>query len=331
MRSSTPGCATHEIRHFPGRSGAIVIEQQVQPPIIPRGAGDFSGGEVLDSGRSSWRSMVEVFTSNRLAVVGLGIIVFFILFCWVGPIFYHTNQVQTDLFSANQGPSLSHPLGTDNVGYDTLGRLMQGGQTSLLVGVAAAILGTTMGVVWGAIAGYLGGLADAIMMRLVDALLAIPALFLLLFLASVVTPSVPLMIFIIAFVAWLVPARLVRAETLTLREREYVQAVRMMGGTGMRTVLRHIIPNTVGTIVVNATFQIADAILILAYLSYLGLGVPPPASNWGEMLSGGVNYVFAGYWWLIWPAGFCIVASVVAFNFVGDALRDAFEVRLQRR
>ncbi len=309
-----------------------MIDQPTQPPSALRAfPPELSADDGLTSGQSSWRSMIEVFTANRLAVLGFGIIVFFILFCWIGPIFYHTNQVQTALLSANQGPSLSHLLGTDNVGYDTLGRLMEGGQTSLIVGVAAAFLGTTFGVIWGAVAGYLGGLADAIMMRLVDALLAIPGLFLLLFLASVVTPSVPLMIFIIAVVAWLGPARLVRAETLTIRERDYVQAVRMMGGTGLRTITRHIIPNTVGTIVVNATFQVADAILILAYLSYLGLGVPPPASNWGEMLSGGVNYVFAGYWWLIWPAGFCIVATVVAFNFVGDALRDAFEVRLQRR
>ncbi|MHB1502131.1 MAG: ABC transporter permease, partial [Candidatus Dormibacteria bacterium] len=268
---------------------------------------------------------------NRLAVVGLGIIGFFIVFCWVGPLVYHTNQIQTDLAAASQSPSLTHLLGTDNVGYDTLGRLMEGGQTSLEVGVAASLLGTSLGVVWGAVAGFVGGLVDAVMMRVVDALLAIPALFLLLFLASVITPSLTLMIFIIAFVSWLVPARLVRAETLTLRERDYVQAVRMMGGTSVRTIMRHIVPNTVGTIVVNATFQVADAILILAYLSYLGLGVPPPAANWGEMLSGGVNYVFAGYWWLIWPVGLCIVASVVAFNFVGDALRDAVDVRLQRR
>lgn len=288
-------------------------------------------GEAAKSGDSRWRLMLDVFTANKLATVGLIVIVLFVLFSWVGPLVYHTNQVQTNLAAANQSPSLRHVLGTDNVGYDTLGRLMAGGQVSLEVGVAAALLGTSFGVIWGATAAYWGGVADAVMMRAVDALLAIPTLFLLLFIASIVTPSVPLMIFIIAFVAWLVPARLIRAESLTLRERDYVQAVRMMGGRGPRTLFRHIIPNTVGTIVVNATFQVADAILILASLSYLGLGIPPPTANWGEMLSNGVNFVFAGHWWLIWPPGVCIVATVIAFNFVGDALRDAFEVRLQRR
>ncbi|HXQ60542.1 MAG TPA: ABC transporter permease, partial [Acidimicrobiales bacterium] len=130
---------------------------------------------------------------------------------------------------------------------------------------------------------------------------------------------------------WLVPGRLIRGETLTLRVREYVQAVRVMGGSRTRIVFRHIIPNTVGTIVVNATFQVADAILLLAALGFLGLGLPAPQTDWGAMLTDGVTYALDGYWWLIYPAGFCIVIVVVAFNFVGDALRDALEVRLQQR
>jgi peptide/nickel transport system permease protein len=123
----------------------------------------------------------------------------------------------------------------------------------------------------------------------------------------------------------------VRGETLSLRVREFVQAVRVMGGGGTRIVLRHIIPNTIGTIIVNATFQVADAILLLAALGFIGLGVPSPQTDWGSMLSNGVSYAFDGYWWEIYPTGVAIVLVVVAFNFVGDALRDAFEVRLQRR
>jgi peptide/nickel transport system permease protein len=168
-------------------------------------------------------------------------------------------------------------------------------------------------------------------MRIVDVLLSIPPLFLLIVLAVIFHTSLPLLIIVIAFVSWLIPARLIRGETLTLRVREYVQAVRVMGGGGTRIVGRHIIPNTVGTIVVNATFQVADAILLLAALGYLGLGVPLPQTDWGSMLSNGVNYAFNGYWWEIYPAGVCIVLVVVAFNFVGDALRDSLEVRLQRR
>jgi peptide/nickel transport system permease protein len=139
------------------------------------------------------------------------------------------------------------------------------------------------------------------------------------------------MILVIGLVAWLVPARLVRGETLTLRTREYVQAVRVMGGGSRKIILRHIIPNAIGTIAVNATFQVADAILLLAALGYLGVGIQPPQTDWGSMLSVGAAYVESGAWWLIWPPAFCIVLVVVAFNFVGDGLRDALEVRLQRR
>jgi len=277
------------------------------------------------------RMGLDVFQQNGLALLGLVIIVLLAGFAWIGPLLYHTNQTATNLAATNLPPSSLHPLGTDNSGFDVLGRLMAGGQVSLEVGLGAAALGAAFGVLWGATAGFVGGIVDAIMMRIVDALLAIPPLFLMLFLASIVTPSVVLLIFVIAFVSWLVPARLIRGETLSLRERDYVMAGRGMGASSKRLVLRHIIPNTLGTIVVNTTFQVADAILLLAYLSFLGLGIPAPAANWGEMLSNGINFIYSGYWWQIWPAGICIVLTVVSFNFVGDALRDALEVRLQER
>jgi peptide/nickel transport system permease protein len=169
------------------------------------------------------------------------------------------------------------------------------------------------------------------MMRLVDVGLSIPQLFLLIVLAVIFHTSLGLLILIIALVSWLIPARLIRGETLTLRVREYVQAVRVMGGSRSRIVLRHIVPNAIGTIVVNATFQVADAILLLAALGYIGLGLPAPQTDWGSMLSNGVSYALDGYWWEIYPAGIAIVLVVVAFNFVGDALRDSLEVRLQQR
>jgi len=288
------------------------------------------GGEAKVTG-SAWKLAAYVFLENRLAVVGLAFVILVLLFCFVGPLVYRTDQVNTDITQVTQAPSAAHPLGTDNVGYDVLGRLMVGGQTSLEIGLIAALLATTFGVLWGAIAGFVGGWLDQLMMRIVDSLLAIPTLFLLLVLAAMFVPSVPMLIFIVALVAWLVPARLIRGETLSLRSREFVDAVRVMGGSDLRIVLRHIIPNTIGTIMVNATFQVADAILTIAALSFLGLGVPPPATNWGGMLSDGVSYTFAGYWWLIYPAGLAIVISVVAVYLNKNAMRDAFEVRLQRR
>ena len=287
-------------------------------------------GDVSDSG-SPWRLIGRVFVQNRLALVGVTMIVAIALFCFVGPLFYHTDQVHTNLTQVTLPPGGGHPLGTDDVGHDVLGRLMLGGQSSLEVGVAAALLASVFGTVWGAIAGYLGGWVDAVMMRVVDSFLAIPYLLLVLMCSSIFTPSIIVLIVLVALVSWLVTARLVRGEALSLRTREYVQAARGVGGGNWRVVARHIVPNTVSTIVVQTTFSIADAILLLATLSYLGLGPPPPAANWGQMLSTGLNYIYDGYWWLIYPPGIAIVLTVVAFNFIGDALRDALEVRLRER
>ena len=289
-----------------------------------------TGGTVA-AGGSAWRMILAVFVRNRLAVVGVGIVVLIVGFSFLGPVFYHSDQVHTKLALINLPPSSAHPLGTDNVGYDVLGRLMLSGQSSIIVGLSAALLATIVGTLWGAVAGYVGGAVDAVMMRVVDSVLAIPPLILILLLASVFTVSTPVLIFVVAIVAWLAPARLVRGEAISLRTREYVQMARAMGGRHGWIVLRHIAPNAIGTIVVQATFEVANAILLLAALSYLGLGPAPPATNWGSMLSNGLNYIYEGKWWLIYPAGIAIVLTVVAFNFIGDALRAALEVRLQER
>jgi peptide/nickel transport system permease protein len=279
-----------------------------------------------------YRRQASLFFANRLAVTGLVVLVLLVLFCFAGPLIHHTDQIHTRLSDVNLRPGTKgHLLGTDDVGRDVLGRLMIGGQTSLEIGIAAGLLATLIGTIWGAIAGYTGGWVDTIMMRVVDAGIAIPALFLLLVTATILRPTVPVQILIIGCVSWLVPARLVRAEALSLRSRDYVQAMTAMGGSHGRAVFRHIIPNTIGTLVVNATFQVADAILLIAYVSFLGLGVAPPKTDWGGMLSKGISYTYDGYWWLIFPAGIAIVLLVWAFNCIGDGLRDSFEVRLQGR
>lgn len=274
---------------------------------------------------------LRTFGENRLAVAGSAVIVVVALFCWVGPLVYHTNQVQVNLGAVRATPSLSHVLGTDDVGHDVLGRLMVAGQSSLEVGLAAALLATVLGTAWGTVAGFTGGWVGGVMMRAVDSLLAIPALLLVLLLVSIVTPSIPVVIGVIALISWLSTARLVRGETLPLVTADYVSAGRLAGARSWWIIVRHVIPNVLGVIVVQATFEVSNAILLLATLSYLGLGPPPPATNWGDMLSNGLNYVAAGDWWLIYPAGVAIVATVLAFNFVGDGVRDAFEVRLRKR
>src|SRR5215475_295158 len=273
----------------------------------------------------------EVFAENKLALASLGTLVFIVLFCFVGPLIYHTDQVHTNLSDSLCPPSAAHPLGCDQLGYDQLGRLMVGGQTSLEVGFAAALVAVLFGTLYGAFSGFIGGPVDSFMMRIVDAGLSIPAIMVVIILSVIFHPSVPVMVFIIAVFYWLGVARLVRGETLSLRTREYVQAVKVVGGSGARAVVRLVIPNAIGTIIVQATFAVADSILILAGLGFLGFGIQPPSTDWGTMLSNGTTYVQGGYWWLIYPPGICIILTVVAFNFIGDALRDAFETRLQRR
>ena len=257
--------------------------------------------------------------------VGFLLIVLLVVFCFIGPLVYHANLTRVNLLSGNRPPSAGHPLGTDANGIDVLGSLMAGGRLSLEVGTAAGLLAALIGSAWGAVAGYAGGPLDAFMMRLVDAAIAIPTLVLLLLLSAIYTPSPAVLVVVIAATSWLSTAHLVRGAALTLRSREYVQAVRAMGGGRLRAIVRHIAPNAFGVIVVNVTFQVADAILVLATLSYLGLGVRPPAADWGDMIAGGIRYIYDGYWWEIYPAGIAIIVAVVAFNLLGDGLRDAFE------
>jgi peptide/nickel transport system permease protein len=275
----------------------------------------------------------EVFAQNKLALVSLGVVVFMVLFSFVGPLIYHTDQVHTNLNEVLCPPSASHLLGCDNVGYDQLGRLMIGGQTSIEVGVAAAIVAVFVGTLYGAVSGFVGGVVDSFLMRVVDAGLSIPYITLIIILSVAFHPTPIVMIFIIAAFYWLGVSRLIRGETLTLRTREYVQAVKVIGGRSRRAVIRHILPNAIGTIIVQATFAVADSIIILASLGFLGLGVQAPSTDWGSMLSGGLNYLQSSqsYWWLIYPAGIAIILTCIAVNFIGDALRDAFETRLQRR
>jgi peptide/nickel transport system permease protein len=294
-----------------------------------------AAGQIQAKPRSMFRRGWEVFAENKLALVGLGFVVLILLFSFVGPHIYVTPQTISPVLNNASAyachPSGAHLLGCDEQGYDVVGRLMVGGQNSLEVGLAAAFVACLFGSIYGAISGFAGGVVDAFMMRIVDAVLSIPFIFVLIILAVLVRPNALTLIGFIALTYWPGPARLVRGETLSLRTREYVAAVKVAGGRNSRAVFRHVMPNAVGVIIVQATFAVADSILILAGLGFLGFGIAPPGTDWGSMLSNGLNFINVGYWWLIYPAGLIIIATVVAFNFIGDALRDAFETRLQRR
>jgi ABC-type dipeptide/oligopeptide/nickel transport system permease subunit len=269
-----------------------------------------------------WRQDAGVFASNRFALVGSVFLVALVLFCFLGPKIYGTNQVSATLLNANLSPSGQFPLGTDPDGFNELGRLMLGGQSTLEVGFAVAILATGLGALWGALAGYVGGIVDSLLMRVVDTALSIPYLFLAVLLATLFQPSLWLIVGTITAVSWPSTARIVRGETLSLRTRDYVTAARGFGSWQLRLIGRHILPNSFGSIVVNFTLRVATAIFIFALLAYLGLGVPLPATSWGQMLQQGITRLYDNYWWELWLPGAAIVLTVVAISAIGDGLYD---------
>jgi ABC-type dipeptide/oligopeptide/nickel transport system permease subunit len=304
------------------------IAPELPPLDITRATPE--GGDVGPV-QSGWKLAFSEFARNRLALVGVGVLIFFVLFCFLGPLFYHGNLLSTNLAAVNEPPGPGHPLGTDNEGFDVLAELMKGGQASLEVGFLVAVIGLIVGALWGAISGLAGGAVDSVLMRVVDVFLSVPLLFVVLIVAVRYGASVLSLSLIIGSFFWLVPARLVRGEVLTLRVRDFVSAARAAGSSRWRLINRHLIPNALSVIIVNVTFNVADAILIVATLGFLGFGLHYPNIDWGDMLSGGIGYLQAGYWWLIYPVGACIIIVVMACNLVGDGLRDSMDVRLRRR
>jgi len=297
---------------------------------VPAEASFAGPGAGADGGqRQGSRSAFRTWASLRQAQIGVGIVLALVAFSFLGPLVYHTNQVTVNLNNATLPPGAGHPLGTDGDGFDILGRLMRGGQSSLELGFAVAITTTVVGTLYGAIAGWLGGIVDVVLMRVVDTLLAIPTLMLLLILVNIFTPNLLMIIVLLSALSWLGTARLVRGEVLALRVRDYVQAAKTVGGGQWWIIRRHLVPNAFGVIVVSATFTVADAILTMSALSFLGLGLPPPASDWGSMLTNGLDYLFDGYWWMIYPAAIILIVTVIAFNLIGESIRDSLDVRLR--
>jgi peptide/nickel transport system permease protein len=226
-----------------------------------------------------------------------------------------------------QPPGLTHLLGTDNLGRDVLSRTIYGAQVSLVVGVAAALLAGSLGVVLGLFAGYLGGWSDALVSRVADVQQAIPFLILAIAVAVIVGPSLTNVVLVLAVTAWVSYFRVVRAEVLTVRESLLVEAARTLGASGPRIVVRHVLPNVSASVIVIASLMVANMIIFEASLSFLGLGVPPPTPTWGRMVFDGVQYVDSAWWLSLFP-GLAIVVTVMAINLVGDWLRDALDPRI---
>jgi peptide/nickel transport system permease protein len=281
-----------------------------------------------------WRQRLRIFTHNKLAVASVAYLVLILLFCYLGPVFYHTNQTnQATALSAvwNSAPSWHHWLGIDSSGFDELGRIMYGGEYSLTLGMLAGLITIVVGTIYGMVSGFVGGIVDTVMMRIIDAFLSIPYLFLLISLFTIFSRSTSFLIIIIGITGWWANARIIRGDALLIKKLEYTQASAAMGASKWHIIRRHVFPNSISNIVTVATFSVADAILFLSALGFLGLGILAPQTDWGTMLQNGTTQIANGYWWEIYPLALVFILVVVAINYIGDALRDAFEVRLIER
>jgi peptide/nickel transport system permease protein len=306
----------------------------------PAPAAGRSGGAVLlgdwrerhQSTLTESRHNVRVFFRDKLAVVGLAWIVLMIVVAvaapWIAP-YPEQGRGASDLQSRFESPSADHPFGTDNQGRDVLSRVIFGARIPLVISavVAAAVL--LIGPLLGGLAGYYGGWADETIMRVTDIFLAFPALVLAMAMVAVLGPNLRNLALAIVVTWWPWYTRLVRGMAVSLRERPYVEAAKTMGVRDSRIVLRHILPNAFGPVVVQITLDIGTVILEVAGLSFLGLGAKPPTPEWGLMVSEGVEYVLEAWWMSVFP-GLAIFLLVLAFNLVGDGLRDVLDPRMKR-
>lgn len=290
-----------------------------------------SGSE--NEGESDWRRGVQHLWENRRARIGIAILIVLYSAALLAPLITSFNPTaQTDVLRMRfLPPSLQsgHVLGTDGFGRDLLSRIVYGARISLSIGFLAVLISAVIGTLAGVLAGYLGGWVDSGIMRLVDLMLGFPRLFLILIVIAFVGPSFLWVILVLGFTGWMGVARLVRAEVLSLKEREFVQAAKALGLSSARIMVRHLIPNTLAPILVFMSLTIGNVILIEAGLSFLGLGVQPPTPSWGNIINLGRRNLLDAWWISTFP-GLAIVLTVLSFNMVGDALRDAFDPRMRR-
>ncbi len=273
------------------------------------------------------RITMRRFAGNRLSLVGLCAVTGLLLVALVAPYVAPYNPTAIDVHNILSPPDRLHPLGTDELGRDVLSRMIWGSRVSLQVGFVAVGIATLIGIIVGALAGYYGGWVDSTLMRFVDIMLAIPTLFLILAVIAVVEPGVFVIMVVIGATSWMGISRLVRAEFLSLKERDFVLAARALGAGDIRIIFRHILPNALAPVFVTATFRIAGAILLESGLSFLGLGVQPPTPSWGNILTSGKDNIEVAWWLSLYP-GIAILIAALGYNLVGEGLRDALDPRL---
>jgi oligopeptide transport system permease protein len=275
--------------------------------------------------QDAWRRLKQ----NKVAMAGLVMIGLISLLALIGPYLSPYSYSDQSLMNANQPPSAAHWFGTDNLGRDLFTRILYGARISLAIGIVASLINLGIGVVYGGIAGYFGGRVDSIMMRIVDILYGIPLLLYVILLMVVLKPGLTNIFIALGLVYWLRMARIVRGQVLALREQEYVLAARLIGAGAWRIILRHLLPNAMGPIIVTLTLSIPEAIFTEAFLSFIGLGVSAPMASWGVLASESVSGLRSYPYQLLYPA-LAISITMLSFNFLGDGLRDALDPRMRK-
>lgn len=291
----------------------------------------------LTLGQLAWRK----FRRHKMAMMGMVVLLSLFIYAFGSALFLSEKYANfTDTPHRLNSPSSLHPFGTDTVGRDILARTVYGGQISLIIGITAVLIETSVGILIGALAGYYGGILDSILMRITEAMLNIPEIFLLIVMAKFFGGKIPdlqilgrtysgsliVIVLIIGLTSWMYLARIVRAEFLSIKENDFILAARATGTPNSQIIFRHILPNSIAPIIVTATLGVANAILAEAYISFLGLGVQPPTATWGNMLDGANNYLETAPWLWFFP-GVLILLTVLSINFLGDGLRDALDPR----
>lgn len=279
---------------------------------------------------SFWkRPLARRFFAHRLAVFGLAAISLLTLSCIIVPLLLPFSDIEINMAIRFLPPfaDLMHSLGTDPMGRDTLARLLVAGRISLSIGFSAMLVSMVFGVLVGVVAGFSGGALGATLMRFVDAMLCFPSIFLILAISALTSPTIPGIVLLIAATSWMEVARVVEAQTRSLKNRDYAVAAQSYGARPSRVMLREILPNAVAPIIVAATLNVANAILAESYISFLGFGIQPPTPSWGNMLNNAQTYLTSAPWLAIVP-GFAITLAVTSFNFLGDGLRDALDPRV---
>lgn len=293
------------------------------------GCNDSKGEQIVRANMTYWEDAWRRLKQNKVAIFCLGILIFITILCIIGPYLTPYKFEANDSSVINLGPSGKHYFGTDDLGRDMFARVCVGGRVSLIIGLAGALIDTVVGVLYGGIAGYLGGRVDNIMMRIVEILISIPYLLVVVLVSLVLGKGMTSIIIAMTITGWVGMARLVRGQVLQIKEQEYVLAAQALGASSMRIILRHLLPNTIGIMIVAITFDVPVFIFGEAFLSFIGLGIQSPDTSWGAIASSAQQYLMFYPEQLFFPSLF-ISLTMLSFNLLGDGLRDALDPRLRQ-